>query len=459
MAKAKQIADPSYWYTEDDICELLEKELGDTATLIAQTPFGNQPLLDANLDAAMREVLRTGKPAVMPVHLHGNHWAAAVIKRKANGNIQVIYNDSTGNSVQNEPNASHFVQTITRLNPTADIVDLEVWQQSNHDDCGPFTVDNLVRLAVADTSALSLAGPIGQLLDCPPGGNAREIRKGHSKIIGQVEVKYSWKIMSGVFTASIMPGVSILAGFTLFPLSLLGFCIGAAMGWRSSIDDNVFKKVFKVAGGALLGTIALPFVLPYINLVGGLSVLAGGFGGAYMTWKTLSKYKETTAKKVFKTIGGALLGAAAGAVPIAGVSALLVSATMGGIKGGIDASEDKKRGEFGKMGKIKRLGYTALSLIPFWGIIASTKLLERESQKFQAAHPAVPSPPRAQAAFSRHSRRGATSPRRTTSPAARRSPAHPRAAAALVTTTTAAREKELRRAERRAGEGPAKVGP
>ena len=86
----------------------------------------------------------------MPIHVRGgNHWVGAVIRKQSDGKIQVIYNDPKGNSIQDEENIITFIGIIQKHEKDANIIDLQLKQQDNDDDCGPFTVDNLVRLAMA----------------------------------------------------------------------------------------------------------------------------------------------------------------------------------------------------------------------------------------------------------------------------------------------------------------------
>ena len=135
------------------------------------------------------------------------------------------------------------------------------------------------------------------------------------------------------------------------------------------------------------------------NIIGGLSAvsmippfapLAGFIGGAYMAWKSSSKYGDSLAKKALKTAAGALAGTFAGMISMAMppvISAIPVSMAMSGTKATIDTLEDQKVGKIDDLGAVKRVGIAALiGSIPILGPIFATRLLDKESQNHQAAH-------------------------------------------------------------------------
>ena len=154
---SKPISDSDYWYTEDNIADLLRQLLPDEQHyhIIAQTQLENLDLLQANLNQAIGNVIGNDHVAVMPVHLHGNHWIGIMIHQQADGDVQVIIINPTGAGIGDEANAPLLIQIINQavaaLSPgsIANIIDLTLRQQYNGNDCGPLTVDNLVRLAEA----------------------------------------------------------------------------------------------------------------------------------------------------------------------------------------------------------------------------------------------------------------------------------------------------------------------
>ncbi|MCX6723241.1 MAG: Ulp1 family isopeptidase, partial [Candidatus Staskawiczbacteria bacterium] len=160
----------------------------------AATIFENAELLPNSTRNAVQAAL-AGNIVAMPIHLHGNHWVGAIFRRQADGAIQVIYNNPQGYVIDLEPNAVRFVATIQAItqNVTPDrapnIIDLHLWQQCNGVDCGPFTVDNLVRLAryaydhAVELDGLDRNGIIARAgLQHPADGDASTIRAEHHPI-------------------------------------------------------------------------------------------------------------------------------------------------------------------------------------------------------------------------------------------------------------------------------------
>ncbi|MBT4921820.1 MAG: hypothetical protein HON23_02270 [Rickettsiales bacterium] len=142
-----------YWYTEDDIQQLLNShftQLGnrDHVYISAQTQFEDPALLTENIRVAVAEVA-DGRVAILPINLHGNHWAVMVIGRDKAGRITAVYNDPLGRRMQDEPNATTVVATLSGLSPDVHIADLSYQQQSNGNDCGPYTVHNAIGLATS----------------------------------------------------------------------------------------------------------------------------------------------------------------------------------------------------------------------------------------------------------------------------------------------------------------------
>jgi hypothetical protein len=168
--------DLAEWYDEDTINQLLRRHLPETILQIAQTQMEHANLLQDNLQQAIQEVRRTHQPAVIPIHLHGNHWAGLVIKLKPDGHLQVIYNDPKGNKLDSEKLAAEVVGHITAQDKAAEIIDLSLKQQDNDNDCGPFTIDNLVKLATKNTVGQSREA-IVNLLQQPADGSARTLRE------------------------------------------------------------------------------------------------------------------------------------------------------------------------------------------------------------------------------------------------------------------------------------------
>jgi len=146
FAANPQIANISYWYGDDDIRAVIKSRLGDSVYIAPAVP-NNVELIQATTAAALAEA-QEGKAALIPVNLNNNHWTGIAIRAKADGNIIVFYNDSFGTPVGGKGSESgQYIDTIKKILPTAEIVDLRVHQQNDGSSCGAFTAENLIALA------------------------------------------------------------------------------------------------------------------------------------------------------------------------------------------------------------------------------------------------------------------------------------------------------------------------
>jgi Ulp1 family protease len=95
----------------------------------------------------------------MPLETGGKHWVSLAITKDKDGKMVFTYNDPIGTSIDASPD---LVQMINEMAPMAQIVDLRTKQQRNNVDCGPFVVDNLVKMAtgqpILDTQQSQNAG-------------------------------------------------------------------------------------------------------------------------------------------------------------------------------------------------------------------------------------------------------------------------------------------------------------
>jgi hypothetical protein len=147
-------------------------------------------LLEASITNALTQA-DGGLTVAMPIHLHGNHWCSLVIKMRddANGKKFIaVFNNPTGEAVEGEPNVTNFIMHLQKsskalgaIEPT--IIDLRYSQQTNDDDCGPFVVDNLVKLSRLDElENLEAAGAILNIANLSH-GDATGIREVHRVVL------------------------------------------------------------------------------------------------------------------------------------------------------------------------------------------------------------------------------------------------------------------------------------
>ncbi len=132
------------WYTAEQIHTLLSSQfLGDDRVFI---PSHNQQghTLSANLDIAISYAAE-GRIVALPIVVNNNHWVSLIIRQLAPGQYEGIFVDSLGYQ------ASDYDLNFYRLHPqlTADnfrIVEANIQQQTNGDDCGVWTVNNIIRI-------------------------------------------------------------------------------------------------------------------------------------------------------------------------------------------------------------------------------------------------------------------------------------------------------------------------
>ena len=141
-----QIANISYWYSDDDIRAVIKSRLGNSVYIAPAVPNNSELIRDAAA-AALLEA-QAGKTALIPVNLNNNHWTGIAIRTKADGNIIVFYNDSFGTPIGGKGSESgQYIAAIKKILPTSEIVDLRVHQQNDGSSCGAFTAENLIALA------------------------------------------------------------------------------------------------------------------------------------------------------------------------------------------------------------------------------------------------------------------------------------------------------------------------
>jgi len=176
--------DTNPWYSVDKIDKLLHLKLANNKqiSIVHSIEFEEKELLIDNISVAVKEVIDSGKIAVVPLHMHGNHYTALVIKKQTDNILQIIYNDSNGNSLMSEKNSGALIRAISKVNTEFTLIDICLKQQYNDDDCGPYTIENLVKLAITDTSNMhkNQIQKLLQIEDSSNGNDASFIRMQHA---------------------------------------------------------------------------------------------------------------------------------------------------------------------------------------------------------------------------------------------------------------------------------------
>jgi hypothetical protein len=174
------LAQPSYWYEDSDIRAVLKSRLDAGSSYVAPAlPFASQELLTDIVRDSVNEARNVGT-ALIPVNFSNTHWAALAIKRTQNGTIKVIYNDSFGSPIGNKANGQLLADVLRQIDPTIQITDLQVHQQSDGSSCGAFTAENLITIAELDVSNLSddeLRSVLGRIND------AAAVRNSHFYVL------------------------------------------------------------------------------------------------------------------------------------------------------------------------------------------------------------------------------------------------------------------------------------
>lgn len=147
MANDQDLSNPEYLYTEDDINQLLKHYLGldDRISIIQHVALNESLLLKQTLHQVLSDIFSgMQEKAVIPLHTGNNHWVAMAIKKGMNDDIVISYNDPMGVSIDDKVT---LINCIKELCPGAKINDLQTVQQTNVYDCGPFVVDNLIKMS------------------------------------------------------------------------------------------------------------------------------------------------------------------------------------------------------------------------------------------------------------------------------------------------------------------------
>lgn len=149
------LMDSGYWYQDEDIRAILKNRLDENNVYVAPAlPFESQELVTDIIRDSVNEA-RTRGIALIPINFGNVHWTALAIKRTNAGTIKVIYNDSVGSSMGGRANSALLANILQQIDPTIQIVDLQVHQQTDGASCGAYTAENLIKIAELDVSNLT----------------------------------------------------------------------------------------------------------------------------------------------------------------------------------------------------------------------------------------------------------------------------------------------------------------
>ena len=158
-----------YWYEDEDIRAVLKSRVGYSAYIAPALPFESKELVSNIVRSSVAESITKGS-ALIPINFGNSHWAALAIKASEDGRIKVIYNDSFGSPIAATANGALLAQILREIDPTIELIDLQVRQQSDGSSCGAFTAENLITIGTLDISNISveeLRNILRQINDAP----------------------------------------------------------------------------------------------------------------------------------------------------------------------------------------------------------------------------------------------------------------------------------------------------
>ncbi len=138
------------WYKSEDIFCILDHEV----RAMKKVAFSNMILVGKydNFDSKKdfvdqfeeaKKAANKGTATLMPINLRNKHWVAGVMRKDPlSGKIQFIYCDSLGAEIDPE-----LLGWIGEFDKEIEIKNLSVVQQKDDYNCGPFMIDNLLKIA------------------------------------------------------------------------------------------------------------------------------------------------------------------------------------------------------------------------------------------------------------------------------------------------------------------------
>ena len=189
LNKDLKIKQNGYWYSDDDITRVLQHQLPeDLYRVMPIIELEHEGVID-NVHQAIIDATTNNMVVVMPLQLYGNHWAGVVF-RNIDNVLHVIYNAPRGHSIELHQNAVNLIEAVTGMANALGFQnlmfrDLRFMQQLNDDDCGPYTVDNLIRLAHSNIGNFSDDQLRNILRQPDPVNQAHTLRSEHHLILLQ----------------------------------------------------------------------------------------------------------------------------------------------------------------------------------------------------------------------------------------------------------------------------------
>ncbi len=143
-----------YWYEDEDIRGILKLKTGNNAYIAPALPFESRELVKDIIVASLEQVKQSGS-ALIPINFGNSHWVALALRKGERDGVKAIYNDSFGSALSGTTNGTYVLEVLQEIDPTIELIDLQVRQQSDGSSCGAFTAENLAVIASLDISNLN----------------------------------------------------------------------------------------------------------------------------------------------------------------------------------------------------------------------------------------------------------------------------------------------------------------
>ncbi|KJV58114.1 ulp1 protease family, C-terminal catalytic domain protein [Rickettsia felis str. Pedreira] len=141
----ENIQKPDYWYTEDDIKNILEANIDKNKfSIVTHVDLAHpEQVRDALRERVHEDLIKNNKIVLMAINTGHGHWVSMAISKDNNTNKVIFkYNDPLGRELNDRPD---LIELITEVCSEVEIIDLQILQQDNTSDCGVFVCDDLIR--------------------------------------------------------------------------------------------------------------------------------------------------------------------------------------------------------------------------------------------------------------------------------------------------------------------------
>ena len=175
-------------YSTEDIYRILDRrvrDLKDDKAKFDNLIWANDPegieynpkkVFDSQVEAAKK--LKEGEALMVPV-ISNRHWTGGVF-RMQKGKLQFVYNDSLGKPMKEA--SSLMASWFDDYADDIEVIDLQIKQQGNDLNCGPWMIHNLFEIASNVGLEEELKKKLGQAVD------PKKLREADAKTLKEEQV-------------------------------------------------------------------------------------------------------------------------------------------------------------------------------------------------------------------------------------------------------------------------------